>query len=81
MTLLGLKAVKYSDRVLLHYLKSKANHLGEVRVSCKTITHEAGMSRNTVYEAMSRLDEAGLISRKREPGDCYTCRVIDDNCA
>lgn len=79
--ILKVQFVTFSDRLLLQYIQSKASHLGEVRLRYEEIARQTGMSYMTVRRAVCRLHDAGLISRQREPGDSYTYRVTNDECA
>jgi DNA-binding IclR family transcriptional regulator len=76
--MLMVEAVTFSDTVLLYYLKSQTAPGEELRMCYEDIAKATGMSAATVYRAMRRLHNAGLISRNREPGDRYSFKVNHD---
>lgn len=75
-----LNAVAYSDMILLDYLRKRAAD-SALRLSYADIASATGVTLRTVQRAIPRLENAGLISIEREPGDRYTYRVNHERSA
>lgn len=67
----------FSDRLLLDFLRHRANHLEGTRLGYEELARRTGISERTVRRAVGRLHNAGLIVITREPGDSYTYRVVN----
>lgn len=68
-------AIRFSDRLLLSFLKDQGDNF---TVTYAQIVHSTGMSKPTVHRAMSRLECAGLISRRPGTGRSYIYKVHHD---
>lgn len=77
MLTLGVHGMPFSDRLLLQFLQSKADHRGELHLLSAEIERDTGLSNSTVYRAMNRLEIAGLIVRRASIGRSYIYKVVN----
>lgn len=77
--MIRVKAVTYSDVIVLNFLKDKAPDGTAIPLRNAEIMAQTGIPECTIRRALSRLHSAGLISRSRSLGETYTYKVNDGN--